>query len=148
MMQFKPIESSPLIRNQTNLYKLMDDLINTQWQSASSTNERFVPLIDVREEADAYFIEAEVPGLKREDIDLTIQNDTLFLKGEKKTSSAENKQDYLHIERTHGSFSRAISLANDVDIDRINAQINDGVLVVEIGKQDKQLARRRNIDIA
>lgn len=66
---------------------------------------------------------------------ITIKDNTLFLKGEKKTFNEETKEDYHHIERTYGSFHRAVPLAKDADAEKVKADFKNGLLTIEIGKK-------------
>lgn len=129
-----------------DLERLMNELLGPS-QHFSNEFINFTPRIDIRETPQSYFVDAELPGLKRDEIDITVYNDTLFLKGEKKTFFNENKKDYHHIERSYGSFYRSIPLASDSDIEKINASMNEGVLTIEIPKTDLETTQKRTINI-
>jgi HSP20 family protein len=105
--------------------------------------DAWAPAIDVYETPDSYVVTAEVPGLKREDVDLALEETRLTLRGQRvdrRTSS-----DVLHfhqVERSHGSFSRTFEFGEKVDMDRVSADLTDGVLTVTLPKIAPPPARR------
>lgn len=101
------------------------------------------PPIDVLETADAYIVIAELPGVRREDLDIHIDDGRLTLAGSRGERELACEQ-YHRIERGHGAFSRTFQLPLPVDADRINADLRDGVLTVTCPKADSP-ARRIHI---
>lgn len=99
--------------------------------------ELFVPKVDVKETDQAIEITAEVPGLKPEDIELTLTGDLLTLKGEKKNEREEKKENYHLVERSYGSFQRSFRLPVEVDRQKLEATHKDGVLRVTLPKAEK-----------
>jgi HSP20 family protein len=135
------------VRN-TDLWSAFDDFFNMSWPTEELRNlETFTPALNVRENESAYFVEAELPGVDKEGIDVTIKDNTLFLKGEKKTFNEETKEDYHHIERTYGSFHRAVPLAKDADAEKVKADFKNGLLTIEIGKKDQDVDTHRRVHI-
>jgi HSP20 family protein len=99
------------------------------------TDERgWMPAVDIFEKDDKFVVKAELPGMKDEDIDVSVTGDTLVIKGEKKTESEEKEADYYRCERTYGSFYRSIPLPATVDANKIEADFEDGVLEVSLHK--------------
>jgi HSP20 family protein len=80
----------------------------------------------------------ELPGVKPEDIDVTIQNNTLSIKGEKHIEREERKDSYFFSERQYGAFQRSFRLPPDASEDQIEASFNDGVLEVKIARKNSQ----------
>ena len=93
----------------------------------------WMPLVDLYETPDSYVIAAELPGLTRQDFEIELQDKTLILKG-KRPESGVNPQRYQQLESGQGPFSRSFRFATDIDADAINAEFNDGVLVVTVPK--------------
>ena len=91
----------------------------------------FFPSIDVKSDDKAYTVHAEVPGVKKDDIQLEVHDGILILKGEKKEEISDNKTAHV-IERRFGSFERSMRLPDDADVDSISATHADGVLIVTI----------------
>lgn len=103
---------------------------------------RWVPAVDITEENGQYVLRADVPGVDAKDIDITVENDTLTIKGERANESNDEQDGYKRIERVHGSFYRRFSLPDVADGERISAKSNNGVLEVIIPKQEKVQPRR------
>jgi HSP20 family protein len=97
--------------------------------------ERYwMPHMDVYEKGDNLVVKAELPGMKEEDIDVSVVGDRLTIKGEKKAESEVKDEDYYLSERTYGSFSRSVSLPSSVDSSKIEANYENGVLQVILPK--------------
>lgn len=96
-----------------------------------------MPAIDVFEKEDKFVVKAELPGIKEEDIHVSVVGDTLSIKGEKKTETEVKEEDYYRCERNYGSFYRSIPLPSNVDADKIEAAFEDGVLEVALPKSAK-----------
>jgi HSP20 family protein len=101
---------------------------------AWSGEERFVPKVDVKETEGAIEVTAEVPGLKPEDIELTLTGDVLTLRGEKKSEREEKEEGFHLVERSFGSFQRSFRLPVEVDRTKLAATHKDGVLTVTLPK--------------
>jgi len=122
----------------------MDDLFDNFFRGLDKPfallGERVWPAIDVAEKDDALLVRAEVPGCTPEDIDISIHGNTLTLSGEKKDSREANGDGYYHMESAWGTFRREITLPADVDQDKIEAVVRDGVLSVTVPKAEKSKA--------
>ena len=106
-------------------------------------NDRtWLPDLDVSETDKEIIVRAEVPGIERDDIDITLTNGLLTIKGEKKHEDEEKKEDYHRIERRYGSFARTLRLPSDVEHDNIEANYKDGVLKLVIPKPEKEEAKK------
>ncbi|MDR1262204.1 MAG: Hsp20/alpha crystallin family protein [Oscillospiraceae bacterium] len=103
--------------------------------------------VDVRDDGDKYVMEAELPGLKQEDIELTVDNDVLTISAQRKNERREEKENYLYCERRSGRFQRSFTL-DGVNQDQINAKYQDGVLTLLMPKTAPEQARtQRKIPI-
>jgi HSP20 family protein len=96
----------------------------------------WVPAIDMYEKDNQYIVKTELPGMKEEDVDVSVVGDSLAIKGEKKAESEIKEEDYYRSERSYGSFFRSISLPSDADPDKIEANYEDGVLEIAIPKTE------------
>ncbi len=94
----------------------------------------WMPAVDIFEKDDKFVVKAELPGMKEEDIDVSVVGDTLSIKGEKKTETEVKEEDYYRCERAYGSFYRSIPLPSTVDASKIEANFEDGVLEVTLPK--------------
>jgi HSP20 family protein len=97
----------------------------------------WMPAVDVFEKEDRFVVKAELPGMKEEDIDVSVVGDTLSIRGEKKTETEIKEEDYYRCERSYGSFYRSIPLPSNVDANKIEASFEDGVLEVALPKSAK-----------
>jgi HSP20 family protein len=104
-----------------------------------------MPPVDVTEKDDRFTVAVELPGLKKDDIKLSLQNNVLTISGSKKRES-ESKDDRFHrIERSFGTFCRTVNLASTVDSSRIDADFKDGILTVDLAKVEQ--AKPKEISI-
>ncbi len=138
MNLFKRKSNLPVSRPQRDVWEMMNDYFNTEsaWDMPMSTRglEAFRPAVDFKETDDEYLVEAELPGMKRDQIDISVKDNVLYIKGEKKTFNEENDKDYHHVERTYGSFYRSLPLPGDADLEQMSADFEDGLLTVSVAK--------------
>ena len=90
--------------------------------------------MEVFEKEDKYVVKAELPGMKEEDLDVSVSEDTLTIKGERKAETEVKEEDYYCCERSYGSFFRSVALPSTVDAKKIEASYEDGVLEVSLPK--------------
>ena len=107
----------------------------------------FAPAIDVKETEKSYRIVADVPGIDSKDVQVTIADGYVTIKGEKKTESKEEKEGYHRQERSYGSFQRVIALPDTVNFDKAEASVKDGVLSIEVPKKTGSQAKERTLEI-
>jgi HSP20 family protein len=131
----------------------MQDRMNRIWGSVYDRGNEdvtsrgtWLPPVDIYQ-ADGHdlILKAEVPGLKREDIELTVENNTLTIRGERRKDTAISDDRYHRIERTYGPFSRSFTLPATVDGGRVRAEYRDGVLTVTLPTREE--ARPRQIQV-
>jgi HSP20 family protein len=105
------------------------------------------PPVDVYEAPDEIRVKAELPGLKRENIELSVQGDTLILRGQRKQEAAQPGENYHRIERSYGQFHRTISLYSPVNTGAVSATYKDGILEVFLPKKEEAKPRQIQVDI-
>ena len=103
----------------------------------------FSPSVDIYEESGNVLVRAELPGMKREDINLQFVDNTLVISGEKRSEQRVEEKDYLRLERSHGSFRRSLLLPDDIDVDHAKASLKEGILEVRIPKIEGKHAVRK-----
>ena len=101
------------------------------------TVAQWSPLVDITEDDKEYLIKAELPGMKKEDVRLTVENAILAISGERTFEKEEQGRKYHRIERAYGSFVRRFSLPEDADGSRVSADYADGMLQVHLPKSPK-----------
>ena len=105
------------------------------WGRLPGEQGSWVPALDVFEKDNKLIVKAEIPGIKPEDINVSVEGDTLTIRGEKKTESEVKEENYYHSERSYGSFLRSVTLPSTVDAGKIEADYEDGVLQVSLLKK-------------
>jgi len=105
------------------------------------------PRVDVSESDDSYDIEVELPGMTEKDIELTLSDDSLTLKGEKKIEREEKKKNYHVSERSYGSFQRTFRVPNGVDHNKVEAAYTKGVLNISLPKTEVAKSNKRSIKV-
>jgi HSP20 family protein len=106
---------------------------------------RFTPALDVEETEDNITVSAEVPGMDKNDIEITVTNGVLTLRGEKREETEEGEGQYHRVERRYGRFERAIPLPDYADQENIDATYHNGVLTLDIPKTEK--AKPKQIEV-
>ncbi|MGC4029538.1 MAG: Hsp20/alpha crystallin family protein [Steroidobacteraceae bacterium] len=114
---------------------------------AQPTDVAFIPPVDVREEAGRFVVQADLPGVTPEDIEVTAEKGVLTLRGERKAEKREANVGYERIERVSGSFTRRFALPENVQADAIKAKFTHGVLEVSIPKQPEVAAKRVPVEV-
>jgi HSP20 family protein len=116
--------------------RLWEAALANPWRALrASSREPVFPAIDVFQKDDVLKVHAELPGMKRENVEITIEGDALTISGEKSEASEVNEQDFYRRERSFGRFARRITLPAGAQKDKISAQFKDGVLEVEVPVQ-------------
>ncbi len=120
------------------------------WPSRSSGLtgiEAIPPSVDIYRESGNVVVKAEIPGMKKEDIDVKITDDTITISGEKKKEEKVEKRDYYRYERSEGSFSRSFRLPEGAETDKVKAKFKDGVLEIRVPLSEEAKKKEQKIAI-
>ncbi len=117
---------------------------NSNEQSLTFAN--FIPPVDVLEDDNNIIVQAELPGVKDEDVEVRIENNLLTISGERKLENEERKDNFLRVERAYGRFYRSFTLPGNIDPDNVNATFENGMLKITIPKREE--AKPKQIKIA
>ena len=113
------------------------------------TSGSWVPSVDIYQGgAHEIVLKAELPGMKRDDIDITVDNGTLTIKGEKKVSGEVKENQFHRVERQYGTFSRTFSLPQTIDANRVSADYQDCLLTVKLPMREEAKPRQIKVDVA
>jgi HSP20 family protein len=135
--------TSPIVRLQDEMNDLFGRFFNLDWPWETTRPGGWWPTLDVADKDDAVVVKVDVPGMKAQDIDISVQGNTLTITGERKDVREEKDGDnYYHCERRSGSFRRDITLPTTVEADKIEAQYRDGVLTVTMPKTEQAKPKR------
>lgn len=107
----------------------------------------WAPSVDIYETEDSYKLTADLPGIKKEDIQIDIKENTLTIKGEKKFEDKVSKDNYVRVERKYGTFSRSFVLSENVDPENVKANYKDGVLEVILHKKEEAKPKQIKVDV-
>jgi len=108
------------------------DLAATDW----------LPAVDIKEEDNRFLVRADLPGVDPKDVEITLQNGTLAIKGKRESEAKREEQDYYRVERVYGEFYRRFVLPDSADPDKVSAKYDKGVLEIDIGKSEARKPKR------
>ena len=143
LIRFSP--STEMRRLQREIDSLFDNFFPTRYEEGNNEGVAWSPRVDLAETDDAYFIHADVPGLKKEDIEINYQDGTLTVRGERTFEETDENRKFVRVERSYGRFYRAFTLPKTVKEGDINATFEDGVLTIEVPKAEEKKPRRIEI---
>jgi len=135
----------------TGLAELEISRLERMFQAAFPTESlahgTWVPAVDILETADGTVVlKAELPGMKREEIKVTVENNTLTIDGERRFQNAEDSEKYHRVERGYGAFSRRFTLPSSIEAGKVEATYQDGVLTVMLPRREETKARQIQIN--
>ena len=119
-----------------------------QADDSSTVTSDWLPAVDIKEEPNGFVIHADVPGVEPKDIDVTLDNGILTIRGERRVEAREERDGYRRVERVSGQFFRRFSLPDTAAPDGVQARYSNGVLEVRIPKQQQVQPRRIKVDAA
>jgi len=125
-----------------NFSDLMDEFFN---DVVNTNRDTFIPGIDISETDDQFLISAELPGMKKEDIDVSLDNGRLSISGERKFEKEEGGKKFHRVETRYGSFNRSFQLPDNVDEESINATYESGILNISIDKSEDKVKKKIEI---
>ena len=150
MTRFVPLRSSlqdvALLQNRLN--SIFNELgrPSVAEEADAATTGSFVPAVDIYEDAQELVLKLEVPGLKPEDIDIRLENQSLVIKGERRFEEQEKAENFHRIERRFGTFVRTFTLPQTVDTEHVTAAYDAGVLRITLAKRPE--AQPKQVKIA
>ena len=134
-----------LAATQERFNRLFHDLTRG-WGEEDGGTRAWAPAVDIFETDQNLVVKAELPGVDPKDVEIRVENNTLYLKGERKFEKETKEENYHRIERSYGAFTRAIALPNSVDADKAAADYKNGVLTLTLPKREE--AKPKTIKIA
>ena len=130
------------------LRRLFDDLEGAVQNGLHIEVGTFSPRVDISESPEKVFVRAELPGMKADDVKITLSEGTLTLRGEKKRSEETKTENFHRIERSHGEFVRQFALPDNLNEDAVEATFADGVLLITIPKTEPEKPKEREVKIS
>ena len=143
-------DQSPFFALQREMNRVFDDFFRgvdlSPFDRVGSYGS-FTPSIDVRQDDKEVLIKAELPGLDEKDVEVTLTEDTLTIRGEKKEEKEEKEKGYWHHETRYGSFHRSIALPAGINTDKADARFKNGVLTVSLPLYEEARAKAKKIAV-
>lgn len=130
--------------------RLFDEMVGRGlWRTSEERPLRgtWVPAVNIVERQDAMVIVADLPGLKAEDVDVTVEDGTLSIRGERRLEEAAEGETYHRVERIYGAFERSFTLPNSVDVDKIEARFSNGEMTLTLPKREESKPRSVKIKV-
>ncbi len=145
---WKPFKELAPLREFERVRREMDRLWDSFFERRPARREEeaeFLPTVDLAETENELVVKCEVPGLEPKDIDISLSDGMLTIKGEKKQEREEKEADYHLVERSYGSFTRSIRLPKEVRSEKISASYKNGILKITLPKSEE--AKKKEIKI-
>ena len=128
-----PAEATPF----SAFGRVFDDFLVRNWLRFDEADRLIAPSLDIVEDEHAYVVTAELPGLKKEDVQIQLEDGVLSISGEKKQETDVKEKTFHRMERRYGSFYRAVTLPAGVDVEKVDARFEDGVLKIRVPKREE-----------
>ncbi len=135
-----------LMTAQRDFDRLFREAFAPAMHEGEASTRTWAPPVDIYENGDNLVLKAELPGINPDDVEIRVEDNNLYLKGERKFEKEVKEENYHRVERTYGSFARAFSLPNSIDSDKVAANYKDGVLTLTLPKREE--AKPRTIKIS
>lgn len=140
----------PAFRGLQSLQHDMNRIFDEFFRGDLLANDSFFardwnPAVDILENNDQFVLKAEIPGMTKDDVKITLENNVLTIRGEKKNESDKKEGDYHRIERSYGSFERSFTIPGTIKVNDIDAQYKDGVLTLTLPKAEE--AKPKSIEV-
>lgn len=129
LIKFSPFRELEAFENQ--IQRMLGDFPFSRRSSGS-----FIPAIDMHEDDKNLYITAELPGIEKDDIKISLHNDVLTISGERKREEKKENENYYHLEMCYGAFNRSITLPVEVDTEKVEASFKNGILKIQLPKSN------------
>lgn len=148
----RPFES--FRRDIETLHREMDRLFEVMWREGAGTSRlpewtrgELAPQLDVNEDDKAFHVKIDLPGMDQKDVDITMSDRTLTIRGERKEDKETKEKEYYRRERAYGAFRRTIEIPAAVDATKIEAKFSNGVLTIELPKTKEAQEKVKHIEV-
>lgn len=127
--------------------QFFNDLFASPNEPTDETGERWSPSVDIAETDSGFEVRAELPGVKQDDVNVSVRDNVLTLRGEKRQEETDEGKNYRRVERHYGSFQRAFTLPPNVNPEAITAHYRDGVLTLTVPKAEEAQPKEIPIEV-
>ena len=136
-----------LLTTQREFDRLFKEAFSPMSGETEVSTRSWAPPVDIYETEDAIVLKAELPGIDPQDVEVRVEDNTLYLKGERNFEKEVKEQNYHRIERSYGSFARSFSLPNSISADKVKAEYKDGLLTLTMPKREEAKPKTIKIDV-
>ena len=143
MNRWEPSRGATTLQEQLN--RVFGDMLERAGNESNLTP--WAPAVDIFETEHELVVQADLPDVNPQDLDIRVENNILTIRGERKFENKVNEENYLRVERAYGSFSRSFSLANSVKSDAIKADYQNGVLTLTIPKREEAKPKQIKVNV-
>jgi HSP20 family protein len=139
-----------LLSTQDRFNRLFNQAFGRAFEGADDelSARSWAPPVDIYETEGNLVVKAELPGVDPKQVEVRVEDNTLYLKGERKFENEENKENYHRVERAYGTFVRSFALPGSVEPDKVAAEYNDGLLTITIPKREEAKPKTVKINVA
>lgn len=141
LIKFEPFKELESLHGRMQRY--FDDFPNFEF----NIDENFYPRIEISEDKDNINVVAEIPGVKKDEIKITLQDNILIIEGEKKNETKKEEKNYFRSERMYGSFKRCFTLPDLIDSDKVDAKFENGMLIIQLKKIEQKVKSEKVIEL-
>jgi HSP20 family protein len=137
-----------LLATQKEFDRLFREAFSPMFGEGEISTRTWAPAVDIYETADNIVLKAELPGVDPKDVEIRVEDNTLFLKGERKFEKEVKEENYHRVERSYGSFARSFSLPSSIAADKVTAEYKDGLLTLTMPKREEAKPKTIKINLS
>ena len=145
IVRFEPFSGLTAAQNQFD--RFLREAFSPAYGAGEASTRTWAPPVDIYENGDNLVLKAELPGVNPDDVEIRVEENTLYLKGERKFEKEVKEQSYHRVERTYGTFTRTFSLPNSIDADKVTAAYKDGILTLTMPKREEAKPKTIKINV-
>jgi len=136
-----------LVTSQRDFDRLFREAFSPVYGEGELSTRTWAPPVDIYENGDNLVLKAELPGVDPKEVEIRVEDNTLYLKGERKFEKEVKEENYHRVERSYGAFTRTFSLPNTIDSDKVQAEYKDGVLTLTMPKKEEAKPKTIKINV-
>jgi HSP20 family protein len=145
IIRWEPLRN--LVTAQSEFDRFIREAFSPVTGEGEVSTRTWAPPVDIYEDGDNLVLKAELPGVNPDDVEIRVEDNTLYLKGERKFEKEVKEQSYHRVERSYGTFTRTFSLPNSIDADKVTANYKDGVLTLTMPKKEEAKPKTIKINV-
>jgi HSP20 family protein len=146
IVRWEPLRD--LMATQRDFDRLFREAFSPVFGEGELSTRTWAPPVDIYENGDNLVLKAELPGVDPKDVEIRVEDSTLYLKGERKFEKEVKEENYHRVERSYGTFTRSFSLPNSIDSDKVHADYKDGILTLTMPKKEEAKPKTIKINVS